>query len=130
MNNDPKQQGQYRPSRALNGKRYVYIWHGWADGEKTVPITMGYNSEPIQIMETLSKENPRYVERVRFYRFRVPEEFYDTWNDPGCLNNLIGNPNYQKMTDEYRMELLEIMSSSFDHELKNFKQQVFKGGVS
>ena len=49
--------------------------------------------------------------------------------DPGCLKNLIDQPDLAKQIDEFRAELLKVMRGTKDQELANLilqKQRVMR----
>jgi N-sulfoglucosamine sulfohydrolase len=123
MNNLPDQENHgYYPMRAMIGKRYVYIWNTWHDGEKQVPVTMGRVSKPVMFME----EHPDFKGRADFYRYRVPHEFYDIEKDPGCWNNLIDSNEYQDNITHFQDMLFRVMRESEDPELDKYR--IFLGG--
>ena len=111
----------YRPMRAINSSRYTYIWNGWADGKREIPLEMSGG----QAIRRILMETGHAV-RADFEKFRAPEEFYDTVADPGCLHNLITASDQQQRITRFRQNLLEVMTQTKDHELEHFKQQVMK----
>lgn len=109
----------YRPMRAINTRRYTYIWNGWADGRREIPLEMSASQTIRRILTATG-----HAARAEFEKFRAPEEFYDTVADPGCLHNLITAPDQQQRIARFRQELLQVMTQTSDHELENFRQQV------
>lgn len=120
-----QQMEQYRPSRALNTRRYTYVWNGWSDGETTQPPTMG-SEVPALLRKNADKAEdgsyPDYAERAEFILQRVPEELYDVKKDPGCFNNLVHNPEYQAVLKSFQREMQTLLEETSDHELDNYSR--------
>jgi N-sulfoglucosamine sulfohydrolase len=122
-----QQMEQYRPSRALNTPRYTYVWNGWSDGETQQPRTMGTEVPALLRKNAKNPEDsayPDYAERADFILQRVPEELYDVKKDPGCLNNLANNPEYQTVLNSFQTNMTQLLEESGDHELKNYTEFV------
>jgi arylsulfatase A-like enzyme len=122
-----QQMEQYRPSRALNTPRYTYVWNGWSDGETQQPRTMGTEVPALLRKNAKNPEDsayPDYAERADFILQRVPEELYDVKKDPGCLNNLANNPEYQTVLNSFQKNMTQLLEESGDHELKNYTEFV------
>jgi N-sulfoglucosamine sulfohydrolase len=118
---------QYRPMRALHSLRYTYIWNAWADGKNKVPRDMGAQGVPMQILQEKAgnqpdTDYPDYGERAKFYLYRTPEELYDTTRDPGCLNNLIDDPAYKLLAQQFRRKMMKTLERIDDHELENYRK--------
>ena len=92
---------------------------GW--GKREIPLEMSGG----QAIRRILQETGQAV-RADFEKFRTREEFYDTVADPGCLHNLIDAPAQQPRIRMLRLELLEVMTKTADHELENFQQQVIE----
>jgi N-sulfoglucosamine sulfohydrolase len=129
-----KKARQYRPMRALHGQRYVYVWNGWADGETEISMVMGGKGSPaISILSNMQDAGPFYpdpAKRAEFYLFRIPEELYDVERDPGCLNNLAGDPAYRPVLKSFRLDMLATMDTHRDHELDNYRSYLADTPVS
>lgn len=110
----------YRPMRAVNSRRYTYIWNGWSDGKREIPMEMSAGQA---IRKILMKTG--HAVRADFEKFRTPEEFYDTVADPGCLHNLIAASDQQERVSRFREDMLNVMVETEDYEAGNFKRQVF-----
>lgn len=122
-----KQMEQYRPSRALNTTRYTYVWNGWSDGETVQPRTMGSEVTALLRKNANKAEDssyPDYAERADFILQRVPEELYDVKQDPGCLNNLVHNPEYASVLKSFQKEMYHVLKETSDHELDNYSLSV------
>lgn len=119
---------EYRPMRALHGKRFVYIWNSWSDRKTKIPIVMGgEGSKVISMLSNLNSAGPLYPDpskRVQFYLFRTPEELYDVESDPGCLKNLSDHPAYIPMIKHFRGEMLSTLEAHRDHELANYRSHL------
>jgi len=117
MNNLPERNynGEYFPMRAVTSTKFVYIRNLWTDDQKELTESMGNKSKPIVFME----KYPGYQKRVDFFRKRVPEEFYDIENDPGCRKNLIDDPAFKEKVNYFRNLLMEEMEKTDDPELEN-----------
>lgn len=98
---DYKIGGSATPIRSYGTKKYRYVFNGWgATGVKYKNANEG------EILKDIAANNRiEYDEWVKLYRYRVPEEFFDLVKDPDEVNNLIDNPEYAKLIDEYRVKL-------------------------
>lgn len=106
------------PMRCVRTKRYSYIFNAWSDGKTT------FKNEPMGGMAFKAMQASRdaaIAERVKFFLYRVPEEFYDLATDPWEQRNLIDDGRYQHRIQEMRMRLLEMMISTNDPLLDRFK---------
>ena len=52
-------------------------------------------------------------------------ELFDAQNDPYCLNNLAGNPEYQEVEEEMRQALLDELKKSKDTRIVGPDTEVF-----
>lgn len=109
----------YRPMRAINSRRYTYVWNCWADGRREIPLEMSASQAIRRILVETG-----HAARADFEKFRTPEEFYDTVADPGCLRNLIAASDQQQRIAWFRGRLLEVLTQTGDHELDSFRRQV------
>ena len=73
-------------------------------------------------MKEAAEKNEIIAARVKFFQFRVPEEFYDYEKDPNALNNLISDPQYRAEIDKLRQKMLEIMKATNDPLMEKFKK--------
>jgi len=108
---DNKAQGIYMPMkgisvpmRGIQDKDYLYIYNAWVDGARVY----ANNNEGLTMkaMEEAAGTDTYMAERIWFYRYRIPEEFYVLKEDSDCLHNLIEDPDYAKQIKEMR-EILE-----------------------
>ena len=88
--------------RAVRDKRYLYIrnympYVPW--GQK---LTYLWKMEATRAWEGWHREGKTNAVTGRWFGEKPPEELYDTWEDPDNVVNLIDDPKYSKMTDEFR----------------------------
>ncbi|MBE7466902.1 MAG: sulfatase [Planctomycetes bacterium] len=108
------------PMRALQDRRYLYIWNGWAGGkqefknESQAGLTMA-------AMRRAAETDAAVAERVKLFLHRVPEEFYDLEADPHALKNLIGAPDQLELAGQFRNSLLEILLTNGDPNAERMK---------
>jgi N-sulfoglucosamine sulfohydrolase len=110
--------------RAVHSGRYGYIYNGWAQGDRWfTPLS---TPEILKEMEAMG-----YEERLRFFRYRCPEELYDFEVDPDGLNNLADQPAYQPLVREMRTQLLAWMKQYDDTDLlPEYEVLVRDGGIT
>jgi N-sulfoglucosamine sulfohydrolase len=105
--------GREYPMRAVQGKRFGYIFNSWAG--KTGPMRMDSTSGlTFRAMQEAASTDPEIAARVRLFEYRVPEEFYDLQTDPAALNDLIDHPDYKCETDQMRRVLEDRMRRTKD----------------
>lgn len=56
----------------------------------------------MKAMVEAGKTDPAIQARVDVFRHRVPQEFYDLENDPGCKKNLLDSPDHQQLAREFQ----------------------------
>jgi len=117
--------GNDYPMRCVRTKRYSYIFNAWSDG-KTRYQAEGMSGLTFKAMEAAAEKDPAIAERVRFLRNRVPEEFYDLRSDPWELKNLINDPAYAETVRKMKADLLEMMISTQDPLLDQFRKMLAK----
>ncbi len=108
------------PMRCVQSQQFGYIFNVWSDGE-TFYRNESMSGLTYRAMEAAGEEDEELAERVHFFNYRVPEEFYDFAKDPDAKNNLINDPAYRDRIWQYRRRLLEFMESSQDPELEHYK---------
>jgi N-sulfoglucosamine sulfohydrolase len=107
------------PMRCVQNKQFGYIFNFWAG--KTDAMRMDSTSgRTFRAMQEAGITNPEIAARIRLFEYRVPEEFYDFYNDPDALNNLIDDRRYQKDIDRMRKLLRERMTGTNDPALEAF----------
>ena len=67
--------------------------------------------------------DPAVAQRVRMFRHRAAEEFYNLQNDPDCLKNLIDESECQAELDTMRGQLKDWMKQTHDPLLPAFENR-------
>jgi hypothetical protein len=93
------------------------------NGTNELPRTMGNGDEVIRFLDRNGSRSD-YAVRSILYKRRVPEELYDTKQDPGCLNNLVANPECQETVAGLRERMLQLMSDVEDAEQPNYREYI------
>ncbi len=116
---DCKAGGDAVPMRCLQTAEFAYIFNGWADGEHRYRN----NNEGLTMkaMERAAATSPEIAERVRVFRWRDVEEFYDLKSDPNCLVNLAKVPQHQNRFQAMRNEMRAWMKRTDDPLLNAFE---------
>ncbi len=96
--------GDRNPMRALESRRFLYIFNPWANGIRTL-FSATNETKTHMRMEELAKNNVQLASRLDLLDHRVLEEFYDVQKDPDCLVNLIADPTYQHDIEQFRATL-------------------------
>lgn len=120
--NETSAKNEY-PMRCIRTKRYSYIFNSWSDG-KTLYQAEGMSGLTFKAMEQAAKNDSKMAERVKFLRYRAPEEFYDLGADPNEMHNLIADPEHKDTIKKMRGELLKMMETTEDPLLAQFKVRV------
>lgn len=112
--------GKPRPSRAIHGERYGYIFNAWGTGDYPFVSAWTWHNA-YKVMQRMAKRDDAVAERFRFLRFRTVEELYDFEADPYALNNLIDDPAYRDVAEKLRLELEAWMVETEDPVLAAFR---------
>jgi N-sulfoglucosamine sulfohydrolase len=99
--------------RCVQNARFGYIWNAWSDG-RTQFRNEAQGGLAYQAMVAAAASDPRVAERVKFFLYRAPEEFYDLAADPSALKNLIAVPSHVREIDRMRSDLREWMARTGD----------------
>jgi N-sulfoglucosamine sulfohydrolase len=118
---DSKAGGGAVPMRCVQDKKFGYMYNMWSDGE--FEYHNNNEGQTMKAMVEAAENDPAIAERVRMFRIRVPEEFYDLEKDPSCLHNLIDDPEYKTALDKMRTTLAGHMKDSNDPALKAFENR-------
>ncbi|MBT4228329.1 MAG: heparan N-sulfatase, partial [Verrucomicrobia bacterium] len=110
------------PMRAVQTKRYLYIFNPWSNGER-VFATATTGTVTYRRLVDLAKQDNRLAKRLDLYKHRVPEELYDVANDPDCLHNLIDESGHQAALPSLRSELEGWMKRTKDPMLAVFQKR-------
>jgi len=118
---DMKAGGDAVPMRCVQNKRFGYIFSPWADGK----FWYRNNNEGLTMkaMVEAAKIDPEIAQRVKMFRYRATEEFYDLRSDPDCLNNLVDESEYKDDLRKMQNELREWMKQTRDPLLKVFENR-------
>lgn len=112
--------GIRNPMRAVETKRYGYIFSPWSDGKRLFKSAT-LHSESYKAMK--QSGDPEIAERVEFFNHRCVEEFYDYEKDPDALHNLIDNPEYADVIKGMRAEMEQWMEETGDEALDVFQHR-------
>ena len=118
---DMKAGGDAVPMRCVQNKQFGYMFSPWADGR----FWYRNNNEGLTMkaMVEAAKDDQQVAQRVRMFRYRAMEEFYDLRRDPNCLNNLIDEPQYKDDCRKMQNELCQWMKKTGDPLLKAFENR-------
>lgn len=114
--------GIRNPMRAVETRRYGYIFNPWSDGERLFKSATLY-SESYKAMKKAGMTDKEIAARVEFFNHRCGEEFYDYEKDPDALNNLIDNPEYADVINQLRTEMEAWMDETGDEALEVFRKR-------
>jgi N-sulfoglucosamine sulfohydrolase len=118
---DMQASGDAVPMRCVQDKQFGYIFTPWSDGQffyrnANEGLTM-------KAMVEAAPTDPGVAERVRMFRYRALEEFYDLQKDPDCLVNLVDKPEHKADVDRLRSQLQDWMKRTGDPLLVAFKNR-------
>ncbi|MCX7015239.1 MAG: sulfatase [Candidatus Sumerlaeota bacterium] len=114
--------GHRNPMRAVQTRKYLYIFNAWADGQRRF-YTATQGTQTYHAMVAKSASDPAIAERLHFFDYRVPEEMYDVEKDPDNLHNLIDDPALQPEIERLRKALDESMVKTADPCLEAFRSR-------
>jgi N-sulfoglucosamine sulfohydrolase len=105
--------GPAKPMRCIQDKHYGYIFNAFSDG--TFAYRNNNEGLTMKAMVEAGQTDPAIQARVDMFRHRVPQEFYDLEDDPGCTKNLIDSPAHQELAKKYQDRLRQWMVETNDH---------------
>ena len=111
---------KWYPMRSIVDRRYGYIYNAWADGQKKF-FNNSMRGLTFPAMEKAAGDDPTVARRVEHLLYRTKEELYDYRQDPDALANLVEEPSYRPLVDQYRELMLEQMRASGDPELEGYE---------
>ncbi len=114
--------GSRDPMRAVQSKRYLYIYNPWSNGER-VFATATSGTPTYKRFKELAGSHIGLAERHDLYQHRVVEELYDIKADPNCLKNLIEDPAYDEAITLHRRRLQTWMRNTGDPMLQIYKDR-------
>ncbi|MDH7601177.1 MAG: sulfatase [Armatimonadota bacterium] len=114
---------RFYPMRSVRTATRSYIFNAWSDGKTE------FQNEPMSgltwnAMVRAGKQDSKIAARCDFFLHRVPEEFYDLTKDPCELNNLIDSRAHREEIDQLRAEMLDMMKSTSDPLLDEFRKKI------
>ncbi len=110
------------PMRAVQTKRYLYIFNPWSNGER-VFATATTGTVTYRRLVALAKQDTQLAKRLDLYKYRVPEELYNVDSDPDCLHNLIAETKHRAVLSGLRSELENWMRRTKDPMLAVFQKR-------
>jgi N-sulfoglucosamine sulfohydrolase len=108
------------PMRCVRTAEFSYVFNSWADGE-TEFRNESQSGLTMKAMQAAAETNPEIAERVQFFLFRTPEEFYRVKEDPNELHNLIDEQQYAGQIEAMRQKLTAEMQRTEDPLLETFR---------
>lgn len=109
---DRKAGGANVPMRCVQDAEYGYIFNAWSDG-----LYQYHNNNEGRCwaaMKQAAATDPAVAQRVKMFRLRAGEEFYDLRKDPDCLQNLVDDPAHSEPLERFRSLLAEWMAKTGD----------------
>jgi N-sulfoglucosamine sulfohydrolase len=110
------------PMRGIQTKTHLFLFNPWSNGER-VFATATNGTVTCKRMIKLAQDDEQMNERLELYRYRVPQELYHVKRDPDCLENLIHNPNHEKVKNKLMVLLEEWMERTNDPILECFRKR-------
>ncbi len=114
--------GHRNPMRAVQTKRYLYIFNPWSNG-KRVMRTATQGTATYARIKQLAKTDKAMARRLDEFDHRVVEELYDVEEDPDCLTNLINDPAHQNDVVTLRKTLEQWMEKTADPALESLRHR-------
>jgi len=114
--------GSRDPMRAIQTKRYLYIFNPWSNGERIMQ-TATTGTPTYRRFRELAAGDPQLAARHKLYQLRVVEELYDIQRDPDCLRNLIDDAAHAAARDDLRQQLDAWMVKTSDPMLEVFRNR-------
>ncbi len=110
------------PMRAVQDGQFLYIFNPWSDG-KRVFRNESQSGRTMKAMVKAAKDDPKIAKRVKMFRFRVVEEFYDLERDRDCRVNLVDDPQAACDLERLRGALEQWMEETGDGALAAFRNR-------
>ena len=118
---DYKAGGAGVPMRCVQDARWGYLFNAWSDG--TTRYRNNNEGLCMKAMVAAAETSPAVAQRVKMFRYRATEEFYDLAKDPDCLKNLIDSPQHREQVRHYQQALRAWMVASSDPLLSTFDKR-------
>jgi len=114
------------PMRCAQDSRFGYIFNPWSDGNR-VFLNESQSGRSFPAMVEAAPADRAIADRVRLFKYRVPEELYDFSKDPSARVNLIDEPSYTHEADRLRAALEAEMVRTGDPMLDAFRYREDRG---
>ena len=124
---DRTSRGEEYPMRAVEERRYGYIFNAWANG-RHVFVNEAQRGLAWRAVLEASRHDPKVAARLHFFLYRVPEELYDYDADPSALRNLVTERDHEDEVARMRRALVESMTATADPLLATYQQYLAKVG--
>ena len=124
---DHRAGGGFVPMRAVQDRKYGYIFTPWSDG--TFRYRNANEGLSMKAMEAAAKTDPWIASRVALFRYRELEEFYDLEQDPSELHNLINDPGHAEVVARMRNEMLAWMRRTHDPALAALENRTSRAAL-
>ena len=124
---DSKAGGDSVPMRAVQNSRFCYIYNPFSDQKHW--YRNNNEGKTMAAMNAAAKSDQAIAERIRLFRYRVPEEFYDLLHDPNCLHNLIGKAEHTSTLATMQGKLVQHMKQTSDPMLDAFLNRSDRAAV-
>ena len=118
---DRKAGGANVPMRCVQDGQYGYIFNVWADG--AYRYRNNNEGRSMAAMNQAAATDAAIAARVKVFRYRSAEEFYDLRKDPDCLRNLVGEAAHAEALGRYRAQLGEWMAKTGDPHREAFERR-------
>lgn len=109
------------PMRCLQNKDFAYIFSPWANDGNYPFQTETKAGLTYKAMKEATETNPDIERRIKLFDYRVLEEFYDLKKDPDALVNLVNNPAYKELIEQFRKAMEQKMIETGDHILDAYR---------
>ncbi len=124
---DSKAGGDAVPMRCVQNGQYGYIYNPFSDGKHW--YRNNNEGKTMAAMQAAAANDPRIAARIKLFRYRVPEEFFDLEKDPDCLHNLIDKPQHREAIETLQAKLVAHMRRTSDPMLKAFENRTDRSTV-
>ena len=109
------------PMRCIQNAGYGYIYNPFSDGKHL--YRNNNEGGTMAAMNEAAKKDQFIAARVKLFRYRVPEEFYDLTRDRDSLKNLIDSPHHAETIQDMRRRLEDWMAATRDPMLEAFRNR-------
>jgi len=114
--------GIRNPMRAVESKRFGYIFNPWSDGTR-IFRSATLHAPTYKAMQAAARNDSQIAARIQHFNHRTVEEFYDYQEDPDARVNLIDDPRYAGEIERLRTALAQWMTELQDPALSAFENR-------